>query len=180
MQAPLLALASCVTFGGSLHLPELSSSEKRRHLSGCATFNDGFSSGVSPPRPSANCLLSYGEPQTPHLQKEDGRLRREWQPTPVFLLGESHGQRSLKVYSSWGRRVGIHRAANMHAQAKCSSAPRAPPRGGREGSAVGGGFRFSARRTPHRRPCSSCSKSLALGAFLTAPQANPGRGLRAG
>ena len=142
MQAPLLALASCVTFGGSLHLPELSSSEKRRHLSGCATFNDGFSSGVSPPRPSANCLLSYGEPQTPHLQKEDGRLRREWQPTPVFLLGESHGQRSLKVYSSWGRRVGIHRAANVHAQAKCSRAPRAPPRGGREGSAVGGGFRF--------------------------------------
>ena len=27
--------------------------------------------------------------------------RREWQPTPVFLLGISHGQRSLVVYSSW-------------------------------------------------------------------------------
>ena len=23
--------------------------------------------------------------------------RREWQPTPVFLLGESHGQRSLQA-----------------------------------------------------------------------------------
>ena len=28
--------------------------------------------------------------------------RREWQPTPVFLPGESHGQRSLAGYSSWG------------------------------------------------------------------------------
>ena len=28
--------------------------------------------------------------------------RREWQPTPVFLSGESHGQRSLVGYSPWG------------------------------------------------------------------------------
>ena len=28
--------------------------------------------------------------------------RRAWQPTPVFLPGESHGQRSLVGYSSWG------------------------------------------------------------------------------
>ena len=27
--------------------------------------------------------------------------RREWQPTPVFLPGESHGQRSLAGYSPW-------------------------------------------------------------------------------
>ena len=31
--------------------------------------------------------------------------RRKWQPTPVFLLGESHGQGNLVVYSPWGRRV---------------------------------------------------------------------------
>ena len=29
--------------------------------------------------------------------------RRKWQPTPVFLPGESHGQRSLVDYSSQGR-----------------------------------------------------------------------------
>ena len=29
--------------------------------------------------------------------------RREWQPTPVSLPGESHGQRSLAGYSPWGR-----------------------------------------------------------------------------
>ena len=28
--------------------------------------------------------------------------RREWQPTPVFLPGESHGQRSLVGYGPWG------------------------------------------------------------------------------
>ena len=28
--------------------------------------------------------------------------RRKWQPTPVFLPGESHGQRSLVGYSPWG------------------------------------------------------------------------------
>ena len=28
--------------------------------------------------------------------------RREWQPTPVFLSGKFHGQRSLVGYSPWG------------------------------------------------------------------------------
>ena len=27
---------------------------------------------------------------------------RKWQPTPVFLPGEPHGQRSLVGYSPWG------------------------------------------------------------------------------
>ena len=30
--------------------------------------------------------------------------RRKWQPTPVFLPGKSHGQRSLVGYSSWGHK----------------------------------------------------------------------------
>ena len=30
------------------------------------------------------------------------RCRRKWQPTPGFLPGESHGQRSLEGYSPWG------------------------------------------------------------------------------
>ena len=28
----------------------------------------------------------------------------EWHPTPVFLLGKSHGQRSLVGYSPWGHK----------------------------------------------------------------------------
>ena len=30
-------------------------------------------------------------------------ISMSWQPTPVFLPGESHGQRSLEGYSSWGQ-----------------------------------------------------------------------------
>ena len=30
--------------------------------------------------------------------------RRKWQPTPVFLPGKSHGQRSLVGYSPWHRK----------------------------------------------------------------------------
>ena len=42
----------------------------------------------------------------PSLGGEDPR-RREWQPTPVFLPGESQGHRSLAGCSPWGhKRVG--------------------------------------------------------------------------
>ena len=30
--------------------------------------------------------------------------RREWQPNPVFLSGEFHGQSSLASYSAWGHK----------------------------------------------------------------------------
>ena len=33
-----------------------------------------------------------------------GKSPGEWQPTPVFLPGESHGQRSLAGYSPWGHK----------------------------------------------------------------------------
>ena len=31
-------------------------------------------------------------------------LEREWLPTPVFLLVEFHGQKSLADYGPWGRK----------------------------------------------------------------------------
>ena len=31
--------------------------------------------------------------------------KRKWKPTPLFLPGKSHGQRSLMAYSSWGLKV---------------------------------------------------------------------------
>ena len=30
--------------------------------------------------------------------------RSKWQPTPVFLPGESHGQKSMVGYSPWGHK----------------------------------------------------------------------------
>ena len=31
-------------------------------------------------------------------------MRGTWQPTPAFLPGESHGQKSLLGYSPWGHK----------------------------------------------------------------------------
>ena len=41
--------------------------------------------------------------------------RRAWQPTPVFLPGESHGERSLAVYSLWNRKMSNMTEAMWHA-----------------------------------------------------------------
>ena len=40
----------------------------------------------------------------PFLGVEPGVGDRKWQPTPVFLPGKSHGQRSLVGYSLWGHK----------------------------------------------------------------------------
>ena len=52
--------------------------------------------------------------------------RRKWQPTPVFLLAESHGQRSLAGYSPWGcKRVRHDLATKTQQTAKgCSPGDR--------------------------------------------------------
>ena len=45
-------------------------------------------------------LPAMQEIQVPSLGEEDPQ-RREGLPTPVFLSGEFHGQRSLAGYSPW-------------------------------------------------------------------------------
>ena len=45
--------------------------------------------------------------------------RRKWQPTPVFLPGESHGQRNVVGYSPWD-----HKESDMTEQ--LSMRERAP------------------------------------------------------
>ena len=40
--------------------------------------------------------------------------RRAWQPTPMFLCEESHGQRSLASYSPWGPEEPDATAATEH------------------------------------------------------------------
>ena len=56
--------------------------------------------------------------------------RKGWQPTLVFLPGESHGQRNLEGYSSWGLKeldrieqlTQTHK--NKHKQEPCLECPR--------------------------------------------------------
>ena len=48
--------------------------------------------------------------------------RRRWQLTPVFLPGESHGQRSLAGYSPWGHKelgMTAHRYACTSGMGMC-------------------------------------------------------------
>ena len=49
-------------------------------------------------------LLKNLQCRRPRFYPRMGKIpwRRKWQPTPVFLPGKSHGQRSLAGYSSWG------------------------------------------------------------------------------
>ena len=44
----------------------------------------------------------HRNPTPGHILGEHHNSKRKWQPTPVFLPGKSHGQRSLVGYSSWG------------------------------------------------------------------------------
>ena len=52
-----------------------------------------------------NKLIKQTKKSTP-MGKKIGKIswRREWQPTPVLLSGEPHGQ--SRAYSPWGHRVG--------------------------------------------------------------------------
>ena len=42
---------------------------------------------------------------------QDNPCRRKWQPTPVFLPGKSHGQRSQAGYGPWGHKRVRHNIA---------------------------------------------------------------------
>ena len=59
-------------------------------------------------RASQALLLVKNPPvkQETHIPSPEGgnHWRIKWQPTPVFLPGESHGQRSLVGYSPWGHK----------------------------------------------------------------------------
>ena len=46
--------------------------------------------------------------------------RRKWQPTPVFLPGKCHGQRSLASYSPWSHKRVRHNLATKQQQEQSS------------------------------------------------------------
>ena len=70
-------------------------------------------------------LTAMQEPQKPRVRslgQEDPR-RRAWQSTPVFLPGESHGQRSLAGYSPWGRKESDMTEVTSHIGNTCIKVP---------------------------------------------------------
>ena len=65
-------------------------------------LNGGFPGGTSGKEPTCHCRRLKRRRFDPWIRKIP--WRRAWQPTPVFLPGESHGQRSLAGYRPWGRK----------------------------------------------------------------------------
>ena len=77
----------------------------------------GFPGGTSDKEPSWQCRRLAFDPWVGNIP-----WRRKWQPTPVFLPGESHGRRSLVGYSSRGRKESdmTERLHSLHSkEGKC-------------------------------------------------------------
>jgi len=69
------------------------------------TFECHFPGGTSGKESTCQCRRCRFHPCVGKIP-----WRRKWQPTPVFLPGKSHRQRSLVGYSPWG-----HKELNMTA-----------------------------------------------------------------
>ena len=67
----------------------------------------GFPGGASGKEPTCQCRRHRRQGFDPWVRKIP--WRRAWQPTPAFLPGESHGQRSLASYSH--KELGLHRTS---------------------------------------------------------------------
>ena len=70
----------------------------------------GFPGGISSNEPACQCR-SFKRTWVRKFP-----WRRAWQPTPVFLPGESHGQRSLEGYSPQGHKESDTTEATQHAR----------------------------------------------------------------
>ena len=62
----------------------------------------GFPGSASGKEPACQCKRHKGCGFDLWVEKIP--WRRAWQPTPVFLPGEYHGQRNLAGYSPWGHK----------------------------------------------------------------------------
>ena len=84
----------------------------------------GFPGGASGKEPARQCKRPKSCGLIPG--PEDPQ-RRAWQLAPVFLPGESHGQRSLVGYSPWGHKEAGTTEHTAQTPLSCISAPRPPP-----------------------------------------------------
>ena len=73
----------------------------------------GFPGGASGKEPVCQCRRWKSRGFHPWVGEMP--WRRAWQPTPVFLHGESHGQRSLVGYSPWGCKESDMAEVTFHA-----------------------------------------------------------------
>ena len=74
----------------------------------------GFPGGASHKEHTCQCKRHKRHGFSPWVEKIP--WSRKWQPTPVFLPGESYGQRSLLGCSPWGHKASDMTDATEHSQ----------------------------------------------------------------
>ena len=111
MQASRHCLAETSRFPENCQQPVHLSTEppSHRYVNSCSHLQPHLFSTRTPSRASQVALLVKKSPANaggPGLIPRVGMSpwRRKRQPTPLFLPGESHGQRSLAGYRPWGHR----------------------------------------------------------------------------
>ena len=83
-----------------------------------ARAEQDFPGGTSGKEPTGKCRIHKRH----RFDQWVGKMPwgRPWQPTPVLLPGESHGQRSLVGYSPWGHKESdMTEATAQHSAAQC-------------------------------------------------------------
>ena len=80
----------------------------------CEYASQGFLGGPAVEESACQCRRCGFDPWVGKIP-----WRRKWQPTPVFLPGKSHGQRSLAGYSPWGCKRVRHNLATKHQMPTC-------------------------------------------------------------
>ena len=73
----------------------------------------GFPGGISGKEHASKCRRCKRCEFDPWVRKI--AWRKAWQPTPVFLPGESYGQRSLLGHIPWGRKESSMTEVTKHA-----------------------------------------------------------------
>ena len=81
-------------------------------------FRRGFPGCTSGKESTCQCRRHKRCRLNPQVRKI--HWRRKWQPTPVFLPGESHGQRSLVGYSPQSCKESDMTEATQHALRVCN------------------------------------------------------------
>ena len=87
--------------------------KKAFHLEGLITKMWDFPGGANGKEPTCQCRRNERHRFDPWVGKILWSRKR--QPTPVFLPGEFHGQRSLTYYSPWGHKESGMTEATYHA-----------------------------------------------------------------
>ena len=102
--------------GGLLSMASLSRTGLKRLSSSSSRALWAFSSGANGREPACQCRRQKRHGFNPYVRKIS--WRKAWEPTPVFLPGESHGQRNLVaiVHSVAKSTTQLKRLSTLQAQ----------------------------------------------------------------